>query len=136
MLGDARKPWTEQAAMPGGDLGSWGVASGRPDTDFERFLAEVNKRYPWLDASHARRMARAYGSRIERVLAQSAAAMGDEIASGLYEAELDYLRREEWATNADDVLWRRSKLGLHLTPAERQRVADWMEDGKQMKKVA
>ena len=112
------------------DLMGWGELS------FERFLAEVNKRSPWLDASHARRMVRAYGSRIDHVLAQSASAMGEEIAPGLYEAELDYLRREEWAASADDALWRRSKLGLHLSPAERQRVADWMEDGKQMKKVA
>jgi glycerol-3-phosphate dehydrogenase len=136
MLGEARKPWTERAALPGGDFTGWVNASGRPDIDFERFLAEVQGRYPWLDGSHARRMARAYGARIDRVLAPSPAAMGEQIAPGLYEAELDYLRREEWAAGADDVLWRRSKLGLHLDAAQRERVADWMEDEKQMKKVA
>ena len=53
--------------------------------------------------------------------------LGAEIAPGLHEAELDYLRQHEWATCADDVLWRRSKLGLHCTPLERQAVADWFE---------
>lgn len=136
MLGDARRPWTERAALPGGDFTGWVAASGRPDTDFERFVAELARRYPWLAESPRRRMARAYGSRIAHVLAPSATAMGEEIAPGLYEAELDYLRREEWATGADDVLWRRSKLGLHLDAAQRERVAEWMEDEKQMKKVA
>ena len=51
---------------------------------------------------------------------------GAEVAPGLTEAELHYLRREEWACEPDDVLWRRSKLGLHYTPAERQQVAGWM----------
>lgn len=136
MLGDQRKAWTEKACMPGGELGDWVRTSGRPDLDFAAFVKEVSSRYPWLSESHARRMARAYGARIARVLPQSAPAMGEEVAPGLYEAELDYLRSEEWATTADDVLWRRSKLGLHLDAADRDRVADWMEDGKQMKKVA
>jgi len=49
------------------------------------------------------------------------------VAPGLYEAELRLLQREEWAQNADDVLWRRSKLGLHYTPEERQCVSDWLQ---------
>ena len=135
-LGAERTAWTAQAPLPGGDLGAWVAASGRPDLDFGHFLAEAGRRYPWLAQSPLRRMARAYGSRIERVLAQSAAGMGQEIAPGLYEAELDYLRREEWARGADDVLWRRSKLGLHCDAAQRARVAQWLDDGKPMQKVA
>ena len=54
------------------------------------------------------------------------AELGAEVAPGLHEAELAFLRREEWAVSADDVLWRRSKLGLHYSAAERQQVADWM----------
>uniref|UniRef100_UPI0018413DCB glycerol-3-phosphate dehydrogenase C-terminal domain-containing protein n=1 Tax=Ramlibacter sp. TaxID=1917967 RepID=UPI0018413DCB len=105
--------------------------------DFERFLAEAGRRYPWLAAAPLRRMARAYGTRIERVLAPSAAAMGEELAPGLWEAELDYLVGHEWARRADDVLWRRSKLGLHCSAAERERVAGWMHDEhNEMKKVA
>lgn len=136
MLGESRTHWTEGATLPGGDLADWIGGTVRPDLDFEKFVAEVSRRYPWLAQSHARRMARAYGSRIARVLAPSAAQMGEEIAPGLYEGEVDYLQREEWAAGADDVLWRRSKLGLHMTPAERERVADWMETDNAMKKVA
>lgn len=128
MLGDARAPWTENAVLPGGDFSSWIGAPQRPDTDFERFLAAVLKRYPWLAPSHARRLARAYGSRIGQVLAQSAPGMGAQVAPGLYEAELHYLRRTEWAVTADDVLWRRSKLGLHYSAAEQERVAQWLND--------
>ncbi len=63
--------------------------------------------------------------------------MGAEVAPGLYEAELDYLQRSEWACGADDVLWRRSKLGLHYTAQQRDEVAGWMENKEtQMKKVA
>ena len=59
--------------------------------------------------------------------AGSLADMGLEVAPGLYEAELRYLVREEWAHTAEDVLWRRSKLGLHFTPAQRQAVQDWFD---------
>jgi glycerol-3-phosphate dehydrogenase len=136
MLGNARTRWTEHALLPGGDFGGWIGPAQRPDTDFQRFLAEVAQRYPWLPESPRRRMARAYGSRIADVLAQSAPGMGDEVAPGLHEAELDYLRREEWATTGDDVLWRRSKLGLHYDAHERERVTGWMEDHDDMRKVA
>ena len=49
-----------------------------------------------------------------------------KVAPDLYEAELFYLRRHEWALTADDVLWRRTKLGLRYSPAQRQAVADWL----------
>jgi glycerol-3-phosphate dehydrogenase len=56
-----------------------------------------------------------------------AAAMGDEVAPGLHEAKLIYLRAQEWALTAQDVLWQSSKLGLHYSVAERERVSDWMQ---------
>ncbi|MES3003628.1 MAG: glycerol-3-phosphate dehydrogenase C-terminal domain-containing protein, partial [Pseudomonadota bacterium] len=126
MLGDARSAWTERASLPGGDFSAWIDAAQRPDMDFERFAVAVRKRYPWLAESPLRRMARSYGSRIDQVLAESAPGMGREVAPGLWEAELDYLRREEWANSADDVLWRRSKLGLHYDAQQRDDVAQWM----------
>ncbi|PXW96921.1 homodimeric glycerol 3-phosphate dehydrogenase (quinone) [Sphaerotilus hippei] len=129
MLGEVRSPWTEPAALPGGDLSAWIGRPQRPDTDFERFVTTVRQRHRWLPAALARRLARAYGSRIDRVLGDAAALadLGAEVAPGLHEAELRYLQREEWAVSGDDVLWRRSKLGLHYTEAERARVAQWME---------
>jgi glycerol-3-phosphate dehydrogenase len=137
MLGDVRTPWTERAVLPGGDFSAWIGPARRPDTDFDRFLAEARRRYPWMDESPLRRMARAYGSRIDQVLAQSAPGMGAQVAPGLYEAELDYLQRQEWATSAEDVLWRRSKLGLHYSAQQRVDVAQWMESKVgEMRKVA
>ena len=128
MLGERRPAWTAGAKLPGGDLSAWIGAPRRPDTDFERFVAELRRRHAWLPGPLVRRLARAYGSRIERVLgaATSLDALGVEVAPGLHEAELCYLQREEWASAADDVLWRRSKLGLHCTSTERERVADWI----------
>ena len=89
---------------------------------------QLRARHAWLEAPLARRLARAYGSRVDGVLgtATSIAGLGAEIAPGLHEAELDFLIRHEWARSAEDVLWRRSKLGLHFSAAEREAVARWM----------
>jgi glycerol-3-phosphate dehydrogenase len=97
--------WTATAPLPGGDM-----------ADFGTFFAEVRARWPWLPEATARRMAHAYGTRLERVLgaARSSAALGRDYGGGLTEAEVDYLVRVEWARTADDVLWRRSKLKLHV----------------------
>jgi len=132
MLGDARPAWTDGAFMPGGDLSPWIGAARRPDDDFERFVAEVQRRHAWLPASLARRLARAYGARIALVLgdATSMSDLGTEVAPGLFERELMYLQSGEWAATAHDVLWRRSKLGLHYSVAERARVEAWFEGQK------
>ena len=117
-LGEARPAWTERASLPGGDL---------PGAEFAPFLAQFQTAHPWLPAELAYRYARAYGTRAERLLdgRRSLEALGQGFGAGLYEAELDYLRDQEWARTADDVLWRRSKLGLHLDPAGYQQVAAW-----------
>jgi glycerol-3-phosphate dehydrogenase len=72
------------------------------------------------------RWARAYGSRALTIFSRSNE-LGSEIAPGLYEAELRYLYQTEWARTADDVLWRRSKLGLHIDAQSTQRVAEWLK---------
>jgi len=97
--------WTKRAALPGGDL---------PNGDFARFLAQMARRYPWLPEALRRRYARAYGTRIGRLLegAGRMQDLGEEVLPGLHAVEIDYLRRVEWAACADDILWRRSKLGL------------------------
>jgi len=97
----------------------------RPDTDFTRFVQAIAKRHPTLPAALAHRLARAYGSRIDKLLTPEANALGAEVVPGLHEGELRYLHAHEWARSADDVLWRRSKLGLHLSAEQRQAVADW-----------
>ena len=121
-LGATRGAWTRSALLPGGDLTGWIGAPQRPDTDIARFAQALAQRHPELAAPLADRLARAYGSRVELLLQGG---LGAEVAPGLFEAELNYLHTHEWARSADDVLWRRSKLGLHLTPAQRAQVADW-----------
>ncbi|WP_238139640.1 glycerol-3-phosphate dehydrogenase [Roseateles aquatilis] len=130
LLGERRRAWTENAHLPGGDLRGWIGAPQRPDTDFQRLLSALGQRHPWLPPSLARRLARAYGARVDRVLhgAERLADLGPEIGPGLHQAELEYLVREEWARAADDVLWRRSKLGLHYTEAQRMAVVQWFAE--------
>lgn len=119
-LGQRRPAWTRDAPLPGGDM---------PAADFETWLGSTRARYPFLPPAMLRRLGRAYGTRIDRVLgeAQRLEDLGRDFGMGLTEAELDYLIGTEWARSADDVLFRRSKLGLHLTREARQQVADWIE---------
>jgi len=111
--------WTRGAALPGGDL---------PGRDVERFIADQIRRHAFAPAAMIRRMCGAYGTRVERILAGARALedLGAELAPGLFEAELAYLRDNEWARRADDVLWRRSKLGLALDPQAVARVEGWL----------
>lgn len=127
--GTKRPAWTDGAFMAGGDLSSFIGPAKRPDEDFERFVIAVQGRCPWLEVSLARRLARAYGARVTELIgpALSMADMGIEVAPGLHERELHFLQDHEWALNADDILWRRSKLGLHYTAPQREQVAVWLQ---------
>ncbi|WP_135466764.1 glycerol-3-phosphate dehydrogenase [Crenalkalicoccus roseus] len=118
-LGRIGTPWTATAPLPGGDF-TGGLAA---------LEAEIARRHPWLERALLRRLLRAYGTETEALLggARSAADLGRDLGAGLTERELDWLRREEWACSAEDVLWRRSKLGLHMSAAERAAVAAAME---------
>jgi glycerol-3-phosphate dehydrogenase len=115
--------WTHGASLPGGDLRAWIGAPRKPDADFARFVQALAAKHPKLSAALRLRLAHAYGARVEFVL--KSGELGAEVAPDLFEAELNYLHDHEWARSADDVLWRRSKLGLHLTPEQRNAVADW-----------
>jgi glycerol-3-phosphate dehydrogenase len=124
VLGIAADAWTERAPLPGGDL---------PHADFNAFFAALADAYPWLPADLARRYARAYGTRIERLLdgAGSLTDLGEHLGDGLYEAEADYLVRHEWATTEEDILWRRSKLGLHVRAETTARLRVWLRGADQ-----
>jgi glycerol-3-phosphate dehydrogenase len=125
-LGVQARPWTARAFLPGGDLSAWIGPPHRPDLDFMRFEEVLAKRHPKWPAALRHRLARCHGARIDLVV-DTVQGLGKEVAPGLYESELHYLHRHEWARTADDVLWRRTKLGLHLDPAGRERVAQWCE---------
>jgi glycerol-3-phosphate dehydrogenase len=119
VLGAPGRPWTAAAKLPGGDL---------PLGSFAVFLRAVERRYPWLPPRLHLRYAHAYGTRIERVLgdATSLADLGAEVLPDLYEREVRYLCREEFAQTAEDILWRRTKLGLHLLGRDVQPLAAWL----------
>ena len=101
--------WTAGAVLPGGDI---------TDLDFDRFVRELTGKRPGLPPTLLRRLARAYGTRVQALLgpALTTQDLGRDFGGGLYQAEVDYLVDEEWARAAEDILFRRSKLGLHVPP--------------------
>ncbi|HYD62041.1 MAG TPA: glycerol-3-phosphate dehydrogenase [Noviherbaspirillum sp.] len=129
VLGNSYGHWTEKACLPGGDL--YGPnPSNQSVLEFEAFTRHMMATYPWIPPSILRRYIRSYGTRTHMLLAgrHSLAGLGDEIAQGLYAAEVEYWMQHEWATTAADMLWRRSKLGLHL-PRNTEQVLDaWIAD--------
>ena len=101
-----------------------------PQADFAAFRAELARRRPWLDNGLLRRYSRAYGTRTERLLgtAGSMRDLGAEVLPGLHVKEIEYQRREEWAVTAEDILFRRSKLGLHLPAEATDELARWLAE--------
>lgn len=122
-LGRATRRWTRDALLPGGDLSAWTPRTRRPDHDFARFEEALAKRHPQWAPELRHRLARCHGGRIDLVL--EGQGLGEEVVPGLHAGELHYFHRHEWARAADDVLWRRTKLGLRLDAHERERVAAW-----------
>jgi glycerol-3-phosphate dehydrogenase len=112
--------WTATAPLPGGDM---------EDGDFDRFLRALRGKYPWLDAATVARLARAYGTRVELILGSACGArdLGTDFGAGLFQAEIDYLIGQEFALTAEDILWRRSKRGQHLSPLEHARVSAYVD---------
>jgi glycerol-3-phosphate dehydrogenase len=125
-LGVNRPDWTSGEALPGGDFSKWVATTDRPDQGFEQFVAALVVEFPELPADLLRRWVRSYGSLVEEFLVHGRP-LGDEIAPGIFEAELRYLRDREWALTLDDVLWRRSKLGLHLPLGAAERLSQWWD---------
>jgi glycerol-3-phosphate dehydrogenase len=111
--------WTADAPLPGGDF-AW----ARFDTQVDR----ARERWHFLTEDQARRLVEAYGSRLEAVLgdAKERADLGPAFGPELTAAEVRYLMAREWARFPDDILWRRSKLGLTMPPADREALAAFM----------
>ncbi len=106
--------WTADVPLPGGDLDDVGALAD-----------QVRLSHPALDAATALRVARAYGTRVWRWLADD---LGRDFGGGLSEAEVRWLMESEWAQTADDVLWRRTKLGLRLSGDQVRALEDWMAE--------
>ncbi|MCT4656916.1 MAG: glycerol-3-phosphate dehydrogenase [Cohaesibacter sp.] len=120
VLGAKGAPWTRTASMPGGDF--------QPQ-DFEAKLASLLGDYPFLDKVHARRLMRLYGTYAWTLLgrAQSADDLGQHFGSDLYEAEVRYLMAAEWAVSAEDILYRRTKRGLHMNKEQEASLQAFLE---------
>ena len=120
-LGAKGPEWSGSKPLPGGDF---------PVLDFAGQLDALKRRYPFLDDGTALRLERQYGTFALEILgnAKTFADLGRDFGAGLSEAEVRYLMRREWAVSAEDVLWRRSKLGLRLTVEQVEALGDFMSD--------
>lgn len=118
-LGKRGKPWTHSAALPGGDF---------PIGGFSDLVADLIRDYPFLTERHAYRLIRQYGTRARHFLAdaESLEDLGKHFGDTLYEAEVSYLIENEWVRAAEDVLWRRSKLGLEIGRDETDALEAWI----------
>jgi glycerol-3-phosphate dehydrogenase len=106
---------TRDARFPGGDIGA-----------FKSFLNHIRARYPFLSEARSYRMARAYGSMLVDMIG-AANDMGEDFGAGLSQVEVDWMVTHEWAQSVDDVIWRRSKLGLAMTKMQIARLAEYLK---------
>lgn len=116
----ARKPaWTAQSSLTGGDF---------PVADFDKIVADVSSRYPFVEHSLAWRLVRAYGTKVWTILegAASLEDLGKTFGGSLTAREVQYLMRNEWAITVDDVVWRRTKLGIRMRKEEIANLDQWM----------
>jgi len=117
------RPWTARSSLPGGDFLYDGIST---------LIERTQQRWKFLTANHVRRLVSAYGTRVDRVLgnAKSLDDLGMRLGADLTAAEVRYLMSQEWARTADDVLWRRSKLGLRFSDAQRADLDRFMAQAK------
>ena len=119
-LGVEADGWTESAGLPGGDI---------LNADFDAFFTQMQARYPALDTGLLLRLCHAYGTRVTLILGdgETQPDLGRHFGEGLYEAEARYLVGHEYATRADDIMWRRTKLGVHLSDDQKAAFTDWFD---------
>ena len=112
--------WSSATTLPGGDF---------PADGFDALVSELLARFPFMARDHMRRLVRAYGTRTRTILGTAARMedLGRDFGATLTEAEVRYLMAQEWAETAEDVLWRRSKLGLRLSREQAQALDDFMD---------
>lgn len=105
--------------LPGGDF-TGGI---------EALIKAIHQTYPWLETALVARLCKAYGTRVIKILgaAKQVEDLGQHFGAGLYEAEVKYLQQAEWAKTADDILWRRTKLGLHMNAAEKAHLETYLK---------
>ncbi|MFV1850445.1 MAG: glycerol-3-phosphate dehydrogenase [Thalassospira sp.] len=120
LLGRDDTRWTANKPLPGGDI---------PDADFERYLTAMHKKFPWIPDAQIYRYVQNYGTLTLNLVGEASdlKGLGQHLGDDVYECELRYLVDHEWAKSAEDVLWRRSKLGLHLSEETRNAIVQWFK---------
>ncbi|MGH1366969.1 MAG: glycerol-3-phosphate dehydrogenase [Maritimibacter sp.] len=120
VLPKSSKPWTAGVALPGGDFAVDGV---------DALVAQTKETYPFLTERWARRLVRAYGTEVPKVLgeAKTREDLGTDFGADLYQVEVRWLMEKEFVRAASDVVWRRSKLGLRLSAAQISTLDDWIK---------
>jgi glycerol-3-phosphate dehydrogenase len=115
----AREGWTAKSPLPGGDLDVSAIGA---------LSAELQHEYAFLTPSHTNRLAHAYGTQAVKLLGNAKAIgdLGHSFGATLTEREVEYLMASEWALTAEDIVWRRSKLGLRLTADEIAAIDRWI----------
>jgi glycerol-3-phosphate dehydrogenase len=123
--------WTAGVPLPGGDF---------PVDGFDHLVAELKSAHPYLNAHHARRLARAYGTLASEVLgdARGSDDLGEDFGATLSEREVNWLIENEYARSAEDIVWRRSKLGLRMSAPQISKLDAWMSghDGTILRQAA
>lgn len=109
--------WTGEACLPGGDF-----------RDQMQLVEQMTERYPFVHRSQMSQWVRRYGTLIDEMLGgcHDESGLGLKLGPGLFSVEVDYLMRCEWANTTDDILWRRTKLGLRFSPADVQKLTDYI----------
>ena len=115
---DLKPDWTGKQALPGGDL---------TEPSFDRFKKKLHSDYTWLPKPMLTRIARAYGTRCYDMLGKTQAlnGMGQHFGGTLYEQEVKYLIEHEWVKTPEDILWRRTKQGIHFNNAQIEKITKW-----------
>ncbi len=120
ILGRRGNAWTSAKPLPGGDFAP---------AQFVLLVSDLMEQFPFLAESHAWRLCRAYGTKAGDLLGEAVGIkdLGLHFGKDLYQREVEYLMAHEWAITAEDVLWRRSKLGIGLEKKHVKKLADWMK---------
>ncbi|MFM9969183.1 MAG: glycerol-3-phosphate dehydrogenase [Burkholderiales bacterium] len=121
--------WTANEALPGGDFFGGEFSGASATNTFDALFDGLCERYPELPSQWLARLARRHGTLAREVLgdAHTEAELGENFGGGLFEAEARWLIANEWAREADDILWRRTKCGLHMNAGERDSFTNWMQ---------